>query len=82
MRWVKLLCLQLMRRFRSERFFQIKPPFKGPGWYFDIRDGEPWGPYSTLEEAKVVAARFVEQRQLLGDAGGRQDALLSEADLA
>ncbi len=78
---LKGLWIRALRRFRSERFFQIKPPFKGPGWYFDVRQGEPWGPYSTLEEARGVAARFADQKRLSGEADGRDDELLG-ADLA
>ena len=82
MRRLKFVWIRILRRFRSDRFFEIKPPFRGPGWYFDVRDGEPWGPYSTVEEAKAVAACFAEQRQMSGDAGGREDGLQTEADLA
>ena len=82
MRRVKVLWIRMVRKFRSERFFQIRPPFKGPGWYFDVRDGEPWGPYSTLDEAKTVADRFAQQNQMRGDEGGRVDRFLTEGNLA
>jgi len=72
--WVRVL-----RRFRTNRFFEIKPPFKGPGWYFEIRGEDPWGPYATLDDAKLVAECFVEERQTLGDRGGREDIIRSES---
>jgi hypothetical protein len=82
MRRVKVLWIRIIRKFRTDRFFRIKPPFKGPGWYFDTRDGEPWGPYSTLDEARLAAASFAQDREVRGETGGRDDSLLKEADLA
>ena len=82
MRRVKVLWIRMVRKFRSERFFQIRPPFRGPGWYFDVREGEPWGPYSSLEDAKTVAGRYVQQNQTRGDEGGREDRFLIGANFA
>ncbi len=82
MRRVKLLWLRIVRRLRSDRFFQLKPPFRGPGWYFDVRGGEPWGPYATLHDAKLVAERYASACQMEEDAGGRDDAALSQVTVS
>lgn len=73
MQRVKDFWVRLLRRFRTNRFFEVKPPFRGPGWYFEIRGEEPWGPYASLEDAKLVAARFAEAKKTRGDQGGRED---------
>ena len=73
MQRIKDIWLGLLRRFRTNRFFQVKPPFRGPGWYFETRGEDPWGPYASLEDAKLVAKRFAEAKQTLGDRGGRED---------
>jgi len=73
MHWMQDIWVGLLRRFRTNRFFEVKPPFRGPGWYFEIRGEEAWGPYASLDDAKLVAERFAEERQTLGDQGGRED---------
>jgi len=70
---VRDIWVTIVRRFRTNRFFQVKPPFRGPGWYFEIRGEEPWGPYISLDDAELVAKRFAEIRQTVGDRGGRED---------
>ena len=74
---IRLIWLQVVRCWRSDRFFQVKPPFKGPGWYFDVRGGEAWGPYATVEDAKLVAERFALTRRAERDSGGRNDLIPS-----
>ncbi len=82
MRRLRLIWLLIVRRFRSERFFLIKPPFRGPGWYFDVRGAEPWGPYASVSDAKLVAERFAETCQSKKDTGGRNDLVASDTALS
>ena len=82
MRRVQHLWLLIVRRCRSDRFFLIKPPFRGPGWYFDVRGAEPWGPYATADDARLVAGRFAETCQTRNDTGGRNDLLPSDSALS
>ncbi len=82
MRKLRLIWLKVVRGWRSDRFFQIKPPFKGPGWYFDVRGGEAWGPYATLEDAKRVAERFAVTCRTDHDTGGRSDLIPSAVVLS
>ncbi len=79
MRRLKLVWLRIVRKLRSDRFFQVRPPFKGPGWYFDVRGGEAWGPYATLSDAELVASRYASVCRLDEDSGGRNDIALSRA---
>ncbi len=81
MRKIRLVWLLIVRRCRSDRFFKIKPPFRGPGWYFDVRGAEPWGPYATVDDAKLVAERFALGCRTRNDSGGRNDLVPSEAEL-
>ena len=81
MRKIRLMWLKVVRGLRSDRFFQVRPPFKGPGWYFDVRGGEAWGPYSTLEDARLVAERFALTCQTQRDTGGRDDLMPSSVVL-
>ena len=81
MRRLRLIWLRIVRRYRSDRFFQIRPPFRGPGWYFDVRGAEPWGPYATVDDAKLVAERFALRCKSSNDTGGRNDQLPSDAEM-
>ncbi len=79
MRTARLIWLHLVRRCRSERYFQIRPPFRGPGWYFDVRGAEPWGPYSTVDDARLVAKQYAAACRSKHDTGGRNDLVPSDA---
>ena len=50
-------------RFRSERFCRVNC-----NWYFNIRDGEPQGPFASLDDARVELMIFLRTLYKLGEA--------------
>ncbi len=51
-------------RFRDQRVFHVDDPAgQAGGWYFEVRDGPPRGPYATQGLAGRALADFLEGRE-------------------
>ena len=48
-------------RFRDQRVFHIDDPAgEAAGWYFEVREGSPHGPYLTRRLAEQALADFLD----------------------
>ncbi|MCG2599680.1 MAG: DUF6316 family protein [Achromobacter sp.] len=68
-------------RFRDQRVFHIYDPAgEAAGWYFEVREGPPHGPYRTRELAVAALADYLNEhkqssrREDDGDDAGGTDA--------
>lgn len=55
----------------SDRFFRLSPLYADPGWYFRVRGEAPVGPYSSRTRVETAAREYAEQRNKVGESGGR-----------
>lgn len=57
---------------RSGRFFHVMSDDESlAGWYFHTREGNNYGPYLTLDEARHHCDLFIKKCIEARDAGGR-----------
>lgn len=57
-RRLRYIWLRCVRRLRRDRVFHKTEPFAQPGWYFDVRDGDPVGPFPDRAVARRMAREF------------------------
>jgi len=51
-------------RFRDQRVFHVDDPAgAAAGWYFEVREGPPHGPYRTRELADAALADYLDGRE-------------------
>ena len=51
-------------RFRDQRVFHIDDPAgEAAGWYFEVREGPPPGPYLTRQLAAAALADYLNERE-------------------
>lgn len=49
-------------QFRDQRVFHVDSPAGGAGgWYFEVREGLPRGPYATRSLAEEALADYLEE---------------------
>jgi hypothetical protein len=42
-------------QYRDDRCFQLSPLFTQPGWYLNVPDSPPLGPFPSRDAAKMAA---------------------------
>lgn len=48
-------------KFRDHRLFHVDDPNgKAAGWYFEVRNGSPQGPFATRRFAEIVLAHYID----------------------
>lgn len=51
-------------RFRDQRVFHVDDPAgEAGGWYFEVREGPPHGPYLTRQLAAAALADYLNERE-------------------